>query len=625
MTLRSKALIIIGATLAGLLGVLYLVSRMVLLGSFAKLEEQDTRRNVDRVLSALADDLATLDHNCKDSATWDKSYAFIESGNPEFIRSDIGYGPFSNLAQRRLNLLLYIDASGRIVFGEGFDLKAQKEEPIPKGLRKHLLTNGTLLRHTTPESGVAGIVLIAEGPMLVASRPILTTQGQGPIRGSLLMGRYLDLAEVERLSQKTHLSLSVLRFEDSQTGRQFSSLLNREAVVVQPLNDDSVTGYALVRDIGGEPALVLRITMPREIYTRGRASVLYFISSLLAAGVVFGLLTVLLLEKAVWSRMAKLRSSVLAIGQTGNLSGRVPVVELTHLQGLPVLVVDDNATNRCILEEMLLRWRMTPTLAASGRAALAELEGAKEKGKPFPLVLTDAQMPEMDGFALAERIKQNPELAGATILMLTSVGHRGDAARCRELGIAAYLTKPIGQSELLDAILRVLGPEVDKASPPSLVTRHMLRQGRRSLKILLVEDNPVNRALAFRLLQRRGSFVAVAGDGREALAALEKQIFDLVLMDVQMPEMDGLEATAAIREREKRTGTHLPIIAMTAAAMKGDRERCLEAGMDGYISKPIRAEELFEVIESLLTAPEVIPAASNPTSTSTRPVLCKDS
>ncbi|MGD0223780.1 MAG: response regulator [Terriglobia bacterium] len=216
----------------------------------------------------------------------------------------------------------------------------------------------------------------------------------------------------------------------------------------------------------------------------------------------------------------------------------------------------------------------------------------------------------MDGLALTKRIKQNPEFAGATILMLTSVGHRGDAARCRDLGIAAYLTKPIGQSELLDAILRVLRVGVHKPSQPSLITRHTLRERRRILKILLVEDTPVNRELALRLLQKRGHRVEVAGNGREALAALEEETFDMVLMDVQMPEMDGFEAAAAIRKREKETGTHLPIIAMTASAMKGDRERCLDVGMDGHISKPIRVEELFEVVEGCLPPPGDVPSAS---------------
>jgi CheY-like chemotaxis protein len=276
--------------------------------------------------------------------------------------------------------------------------------------------------------------------------------------------------------------------------------------------------------------------------------------------------------------------------------------EPANLRDLPVLVVDDNATNCRILEEMLKSWRMRPTGVVGGHEALAVLDQARKAGKTFPLILLDAQMPGMDGFALVERMKQIPELVGATIMMLTSAGHRGDAARCRELGIAAYLTKPIKQSELLQAILLALGTPAKKEARLPLVTRHVLRESRQRLRILLAEDNAVNQTLAVRLLEKWGHAVTVAGDGRAALAALEKTGFggfDLVLMDVQMPEMDGLETTAAIRVKEKVTGGHIPIIAMTAHTMKGDRERCLAAGMDGYISKPVQAQELFETVENI--------------------------
>ena len=280
---------------------------------------------------------------------------------------------------------------------------------------------------------------------------------------------------------------------------------------------------------------------------------------------------------------------------------RVPAQNLVDLRSMPVLVVDDNATNRRMLEGMLLAWFMMPTLAEGGREALAILRKAKENGKPFPLVLTDMQMPDMDGFALAELIKDDPGLAGATIMMLTSAGQRGDAARCRELGIAAYLTKPIQRSDLREAILTALGNRSVEKDKAALITRHSLREARRSLRILLAEDNLVNQTLAIRLLEKHGHTVVVANNGREALAILERSApggFDLALMDIQMPEMDGFEATAAIREKEKTSGKHLPIIALTAHAMKGDQERCAAAGMDGYVSKPIHPDELFQAIES---------------------------
>ena len=270
-----------------------------------------------------------------------------------------------------------------------------------------------------------------------------------------------------------------------------------------------------------------------------------------------------------------------------------------QLHDLPVLVVDDNYTNRRVLQGMLSRWGMKPSAVEGGKAALRTLEDAGRAEHPFPLVLLDGQMPEMDGFTLAEQIQSRPELAGATIMMLTSAGRMGDAARCRELGISAYLVKPIRQEELLEAICLVLQKSQPKKTQ-KLVTRHTLREERHRLRILLAEDNRVNQTLAARLLQKRGHAVTIVEDGKAALAALEAGSFDLVLMDVQMPEMDGLEATVAIREKERSAGGHIPIIAMTAHALVGDQERCLAAGMDGYISKPIRTSQLFATIESLV-------------------------
>ena len=272
------------------------------------------------------------------------------------------------------------------------------------------------------------------------------------------------------------------------------------------------------------------------------------------------------------------------------------------LSGVKVLVVDDNQTNQRILEGMLKRWNMKATSAQGGEAALGQLSAAQEAGEPYGLILMDMHMPGMDGFELTERIRQSHYPVTVTIMMLTSAGHRGDAVRCQELGIAAYLLKPIRQSELREAIARVLGAREQNGAIP-LITRFSLQDAREpsaSLHILLAEDNRVNQRLATRLLEKRGHSVVVAADGREALAAIAKEGFDLVLMDLQMPEMDGFEATVAIREKEKAGGARLPIVALTAHAMKGDREKCLAAGMDGYLTKPIRTPELDEVLKKYL-------------------------
>ncbi len=271
------------------------------------------------------------------------------------------------------------------------------------------------------------------------------------------------------------------------------------------------------------------------------------------------------------------------------------------LVGVPVLVVDDNATNRKILCEVTHSWGMLAQGVEDGPGAIREMESAQQTGKAYRVALIDACMPEMDGFQLAERVQHDPRLAGAVIMMLTSSGRRGDAARCRQLGIAAYLVKPIRSSELMQALLTVLGQPAGQ-SPP-LVTRHSLREARAGLRILVAEDNPVNQALILRLLEKEGHYATLARTGGEAVALAGTAHFDLVFMDVQMPEMDGFAATAAIRQREQTAGGHVPIVAMTAHALKGDRERCLAAGMDGYIPKPVSIAAIQAELQKLAARP----------------------
>jgi PAS domain S-box-containing protein len=270
------------------------------------------------------------------------------------------------------------------------------------------------------------------------------------------------------------------------------------------------------------------------------------------------------------------------------------------LHGMRVLVVDDNAVNRRILEEMLRSWKMIPGAAEDAWKAMKTLRQARRIQEPYHLVLTDAHMPHVDGFSLAERIRQDPEMGGTVLMMLTSGDSPEDLARCEKLGIAAYLIKPIKESELLEAIQVAL--KITVAKLKSRTPAAGPAQPARELRVLLAEDSLVNQKLAVALLEEEGHSVTVAHNGREVLGRLDSGTFDLVLMDVQMPEVDGLETTLRIRSLEQQTGTHLPIIAMTAHALKGDRERCLEAGMDAYIAKPIRADELFAAIDALFAA-----------------------
>jgi signal transduction histidine kinase/CheY-like chemotaxis protein len=283
---------------------------------------------------------------------------------------------------------------------------------------------------------------------------------------------------------------------------------------------------------------------------------------------------------------------------------RVPRPKPKDLSGMPVLIVDDNTTNRILLQEMTTSWGLVPTITANGKEAIDCFNKAFASGTPFKLILLDMQMPELDGFDVAKIIKDAPSGKNARILLLSSIGQRGDADRCREIGISGYLSKPIKQSDLYDAIMMTMGLHSEEM--PTVITRHKVYEARESFNILLAEDNLINQTLAIKLLETRGHRVTLASNGKEAVEAFKKGDFDLILMDIQMPEMDGFEATRRIRELEAENQSSIdnqqstiPIIAMTAHAMTGDREKCIDAGMDDYVSKPIKPEALFSVIDKV--------------------------
>jgi two-component system sensor histidine kinase/response regulator len=296
----------------------------------------------------------------------------------------------------------------------------------------------------------------------------------------------------------------------------------------------------------------------------------------------------------------------------GEVSKRPSIVGTAEeLRDVPVLVVDDNETNRLILDKMLGGWGMRPTLADGAHSALRALDEAESANKMFKLILLDVCMPEIDGFTLWQQISRRPGMSHVTVMILSSAARQEDAARCRELGIAGYLTKPIGRNELRTTIASVLSrkagekKEIGRLALPASgnITAHAAT----ALRVLLVEDNRVNQEVAIATLRKHGYLVSLATNGIEALRAVETEVFDVILMDLQMPEMGGFEATAQIRAREKQAGGHVPIIAMTAHAMKGDREKCLQSGMDGYVSKPIDRKDLFAAIDAALLYSVALP------------------
>jgi PAS domain S-box-containing protein len=1006
MTVRRKTLLIIALTCLGLVVALYAASRSFLLGGFVKLEQTSAQENVQRVLNALDQDVAAMDRFTYDRASIDETYDGMSAQTPELLHWLIGKDVTGTTQTQRLNFVLLIDTSAHIIASRGFDPATKRVIEIPESLKAHISTADPLLQTTASKGETTGVLLLPGGPLLVVCRPVIRPNSEDPVRGFMLSARYLESAgDLKGLERTTNFSLSVRRVDGEDLPEDFSvarqHLSKPGDIYVRPINDSVLGGYALLYDIYGKPALILKAEMPRRIYRQGQVSQLYFVGSLGIAGLVFAIAVLLLLEKTVLSRLSGLSASVAAIASSGDAAAHVDCPgsdELSHLGcainrmlaslqlsqkqrqqteeryrafmnnipgvalikdaegrilyinepmariynikleevrgkttagwipaeiaanihihdqvvlstkrlvqtedaiptpdgiihhwlsfrfplegpdgvlfvgtvavdisrrkqaeaalheakemaesanrskseflanmsheirtplngvvgmtdlllgtdltseqqeyletvklsadslltvindildfskieagkidfemidfdlretmemtmktlafradekglellcdvapevpgairgdstrlrqivinlvgnaikftetgevalsvsaiqseggdrllhfivsdtgvGIPaekqkaifepftqadtsttrkyggtglglsisirlvgmmagkmwleskpgagtkfhftvplvpaaepvktgegarsgllhrvkVLLVDDNCTNRRILESMLQRWGMLPKSVESGAEAISELLRAFASGEQYALIISDVLMPGMDGFAFVERVRQEPKLSTAKIMMLTSAGQRGDAARCEQLGISAYAMKPVRQSELQNVILWLLD-EKDSVAP--LITRYSIANDQNAavcLRILVAEDNAVNQKLVARLLEKRGHCVKVVANGLEALDALELGTYDLVLMDMQMPEMDGFEATVEVRKREKQTGLHTPIVALTAHAMKGDRERCLAAGMDGYLSKPIRAQELNELLDN---------------------------
>jgi len=309
---------------------------------------------------------------------------------------------------------------------------------------------------------------------------------------------------------------------------------------------------------------------------------------------------VALMEGQIWieSPAEEIKSKSGGLGSTFYFTGKFkkskrqrksyPKSIIQSLKNMPVLIVDDNETNLQFLYDLMLKLEMKPTKVENGEEALKSLKAANNKKMPYKLMITDGYMPGMDGFLLSKKIRLNEEFSNLQIMMLTSAGKRGDGKRCQELNIGSYLMKPVTQSELLDSLSLMLRKENKKVKSKELVTRHTLRENNPPLKILLAEDNIINQKLVLRLLENNGHKLEIANNGIEALSYFKNNSYDVILMDIQMPEMDGYEATIAIRKKDKK----IPIIALTAHAMKGDREKCLKAGMNSYLSKPINADEL---------------------------------
>ena len=326
MTLRRKTLLIIAGTFYGVIILLFFISRSILLESYSDLERQSTQLDVERVLTAYSQVLSSLDTTTADRAAWDDTYAFIADPGEEYIRSNLTDSTFTELG---LNLMLYKDPSGQNVFGKAFDLEDEEEIPLPPGVSTYLAENDFLLTHQDTESSYTGTIVLPEGPMIISSQPILTSEYEGPIRGTLIIGRYLDAAKIDELAEITLLSIAIHKFNDPQVPPDFSaartSISAASPIFIQPLSEQSIAGYTLIKDISGRPALMLRVDAPRDIYQQGQSAISYLILTIVGVSLAFGLVTLLLLEKQVLSRLSYLSRNVSDIGTSGKLSARVSV------------------------------------------------------------------------------------------------------------------------------------------------------------------------------------------------------------------------------------------------------------------------------------------------------------
>jgi PAS domain S-box-containing protein len=337
MTLRKKTLLIIAGTFYGVILLLFFISRNILLGSFADLEQQDTRQNMERAMAAYRQEVLTLDSVTSDWAAWDDTYAFIEDRNNEYIKSNLTDGTFTGLG---LNLMLFLNTSGEVVFGKAFDLDEEVEVPVTLSLSAYLADHPDLASHHAPDSKVTGAILLPEAPMLISSQPILTSEDGGPVRGTLIMGRYLDEAKISGLAKSAVLSLSIFRLNDPQIApilrEAHTSLTAENPILVQPLSEETVAGYRFINDVHGRPILLTRVALPRDIYQQGQSAVSYLIISIVVVSLIFGVVTILMVERQVLSRLSYLSKNVYDIGTSGNLAARVSLPgtdELARLGG----------------------------------------------------------------------------------------------------------------------------------------------------------------------------------------------------------------------------------------------------------------------------------------------------
>jgi len=376
MSLRKKTLLIIGITLFCLIALLYTISSAVVLNGFSQVEKQNTIKNVERVNDAISDELSVLSGVVGDWAAWNETYYFVNGDNPNFVEEQIADRTFIEI---KINLVLFINSTGGVAYGSAFDLKNETAVPIPESIQEYLSSDSIILQHRDTQSSITGIILLPEGPMLFASRPILTNERDGPIRGSVIWGRYLNDEKINLIGTKTHLNITMYRLDDTKMPSEVisarDSFSEQEEILVRPINEKSIAGYTLMNDVYGTPALIMRVDIPRDIFNQGLVGMRYLLISLIVLGLIFGFLTILLLDKYILSRLFHINSDVIGIGATKELSRRVAVEGKDELSSLTISI----NTMLESLERSKIEYQEIEKELRANRDQLAEVSKAKSE------------------------------------------------------------------------------------------------------------------------------------------------------------------------------------------------------------------------------------------------------